>query len=249
MKKTRTLIAGAILASVLAAPAQADIAARYKTNDENAVMNMEMTVEADNEGNVRTQMAHLGAYFLLSDGELFQVANSESGLFVVRVSDLMRVQGEIAQEMFQNPPPEMDLPKQSFAPMDPEIVSERQGIGYGIVSDDYPEPRYASIVVSDDPALAPLGDAVVRSHQAMASSASAWGSMGTMLGMMNEEMLAVLRKGAPLRLMKLELTDISTEMIPAERFELPAEPLTIEELRARLSPRVEEPPTLPPSED
>ena len=61
MKKTQTLIAGAILASVLAVPAQADIAARYETNDENAVMKMEMTVEADNEGNVRTQTARLGA--------------------------------------------------------------------------------------------------------------------------------------------------------------------------------------------
>ena len=249
MNTLRLLVVGVILGSILAGPAQADIAARYETTGDDTVVKMEMTVEADEHGNVRTQMARLGSYFLLRDGELYQVSIGESGPFVVRVSDLMTVQAELAEEILTDGAPEMEIPLQLFAEMETEVVGERVGTGYGLVSDEYPEPRYASVVISHDPELAQLGEALVKSNEAMTKTTSAWGQMGTMLGVMNAQMLEILRKGAPLRMMQLELTDVSDEKIPPERFALPAEPLTIEEIRARVMPRVEAPPTLPPLRD
>jgi|GEM_PF-2349531 len=249
MRIVRAIGAGLLLTAAIPVPVYADIAGRYETVDEDAVMKMEMTIEADEHGNVRTQMARLGAYFLVSDGEFYQVATSEEGPSVIRLADLMAIQKEFAEDFFADRLEAWEKPTETFAPMDEETVGSRVGTGYGIVNDDNPEPQYALLVISDDPQLAPLGQALANSNEAMADSMNGWGAMGTVLRMMNDEMVAVMRKGAPLRMMSIELTDVSLDPIPAERFELPAQPLTIEEIRARFMPSVEPPPTLPPRED
>jgi hypothetical protein len=227
MKLARILALTLASIGLLSTPAHADIAGRYETVDENAIMEMEMTIEADEEGNVRTQVARLGAYFLLREGQMYQVANGETGPFVVRVTDLMTLQAEFASEFFRDSPSEVDIPSQVFAVFEEEVVQGRNGTGYGIISETSPEPLYAPIVVSDDLSLAPLGEAIAASNEAMAENMTAWGQMGTVLGMMNSEMLTVLRKGAPLRLLRLELKDVYLEASPPGRFELPANPITL----------------------
>lgn len=245
--KTLPVFLVSLVAFANASPAHADIAGRFETVGDGSPIRLEMTVEADEAGNVRTQMARLGSYYLLRDGELYQVTHSDGEQSVVRVADLMTLQAELSKDFFPDEPMPMDQPLQRFAAMGSEVVQGRSGIGYGMVSDDSPEPRYASIVVSKDPSLAPLGRAIVASNEAMAGSMSGWGQMGTMLALMNEDMLAVLRTGAPIRMLQLELTDLSSDPIPSERFDLPAEPLTLDEVRDRMKPKaVEAPPTLPP---
>jgi hypothetical protein len=249
MKTRQIFLASFFAAITIASPVHADIAGRFETVGDDSPIRLEMTIEADEAGNVRTQMARLGAYYLLRDGELYQVAHSDGEQSVVRVADLMTLQAELSKDFFPDEPTPMDQPLQRFAAMGNEVVQGRSGIGYGMVSEDSPEPRYASIVVSKDPSLAPLGRAIVASNEAMAGSLSAMGQMGTTLALMNEDMLAVLLTGAPIRLLDLELTDLSSEPIPSERFALPAEPLTIAELRKRMMPHaVEPPPTLPSHE-
>jgi len=249
MRIAATICAGLVMASVGSTPAYADIAGRYETVDDDAIMEMELTVEADEHGNVRTQTARLGLYYLLTNGEFYQVMAGKDGPLVIRLADLMAVQQELAEKFFADRPEAWEEPTETFAAMDKQTVGDRVGTGYGIVNEDNPEPQYALLVISDDPQLAPLGQALANSNEAMANSMSGWGAMGTVLRMMNDEMVAVMRKGAPLRMMSIELTDVSLDPIPAERFSLPAEPMTIEQIRAQFSPNVDAPPTLPPRED
>ena len=122
----------------------------------------------------------------------------------------------------------------------------RKGIGYGIIPENGAEPMYASIVVARDSNLAPLGQAIAFVQDA---SIKGMGSMGSMLGMMNAQMVDLLQAGAPLRMLNIELTDVSFDKIPEARLALPTEPLTLDQLRARVAEPVEPPPTLPARED
>ena len=244
----RYFAASMFLIFSLPSTALADVSARYETMDDDAMIDMEMTIEANSNDSVRIQMAGQGGYYLLREGALYQVGKEAKGFVVMKVTDLLTVQQEIMAKMgarlptFGDPASALET---SFAPMQPEIVGGREGIGYGIVSAQTPDPVYASIVIGSDPSLAPIGEAIALANS---SSIKGMGDMGAMLGLMNEEMAALLRKGAPLRMLSVELTDVSFADIPATRFELPTEPLTLDQLRERLdrSSAIEPPPTLPP---
>ncbi len=245
-------IAGSIFASLLAAgvwatPAHADIAGRYETVDDDTHFQMEMTFEVDDVGNVRIQQGGSPSYYLLRDGEFYLVGRENGEPSVIRLSDAMVIAGETfdrmgARDAFDEVP---EFEPFNFSEMGPQTVSGRTGMAYGIVSDGNDEPVWASLVIGDDPRLAPLGRAMA---EAQASQVSGMGSLGTMLQNLSGNMQEVLNKGAPLRWMSIELTDVSFDEIPAERFALPSEPISLEELRAASEP-APPPPTLPPRED
>jgi hypothetical protein len=244
--KTKRVSALLVLASAcVSTAALADVAGRYETRDENVPVDMEITVEVDGAGNVRLQMAAMGLYYLIRDGETFVVQRGDSGATVMRLADLLAAQQDAVKRLGWKDPvaPETSPPAVHFASMGSIAVGSREGIGYGIVSDEYPNPRYASIVIGSDPQLAPLGQAIA---DAQASSVKGMGSMGSMLTMMNDQMRELLQKGAPLRMLDMELTDVSFDPIPRARFELPAEPLTPEQIGRKITVSVEPPPTLPP---
>lgn len=227
-------------------PAMADVAGRYETRDEDAVIDMEMTVEADNAGSVRFQMAGTGGYYLFREGQLFVIEKSHDGFSVSRMADLFAVQQEAMARLGWKGANMLDgqsPPSFEFAPMGSETVGGRIGTAYGMVSEANGEPMYASIVIGSDAKLAPLGRALAYAQE---SSVKGMGTMGSMLGTMNAEMIDLLQDGAPLRMLKIELTDVSFDPIPPTRFELPEEPLTIDELRAKLVVEIDPPPTLPP---
>jgi hypothetical protein len=212
--------------------------------DDDAPLDFEMTIEADDLGNVRMQMANLNQYYLFRDGVMYVVAVGSDETTVMRLEDMLAVQMEAMarlgwKESFESAP----VPKLRFAPMKEEVVGSRKGMGYGIVSEEQDTPVYASIVISDDPELAKLGEAIARANE---SSVKGLGSMATMLQVMNSDMLALFANGAPIRMLGVELTDTSLDTIPSERFDLPTEPLTIEEVRKLMtSPTIAPPPTLP----
>lgn len=228
-----------------AQPAWADVAGRYENTDKNAVLDLEMTIEADASGNARIQMQRLGSYYLFRDNVLYTVTVSPEKTTVARISDVLAVQREALERLgWKDPPSAPPIEKVRFAPMEEVVVAGRKGRAYGIISDDHKKPVYGSIVVSDDSALQGLGKAIARANT---SSIKGMGSMASMLQLMNEEMLALLDRGAPIRMLSIELTDVSFDAIPAERFELPAKPLTFQEVRASsMPPEIPSPPTLPP---
>lgn len=242
-KRFSPAAAAALLAASTAA--SADVAARYETQDKDAPFDMGMSIEADDRGNVRMQMPRLNTYFIFRDGTLYQITQDRTGAFAVRVEDALIVQQEMLAKLGMRMPADMPEPDLVLAPVGPETVGTRQGMGYGLTGKDSAPPNFAAFVISDDPALAPIGMALALAN---ANSLKGMGEIGTMLGLLNDELLAMLRKGAPLRIMSMELTDVSTDPIPPARFTLPAPPTSLAELRAMAdqTSSVEPPPTLPP---
>ncbi len=229
--------------ALLASPAAADVTALYEMADDSIPFEMTMTLEVSGKGDVRLQMANLPVYYLLLDGELYVVQRGLSGPHVIRMADQMQLQAELGETMFRGEMPEAtDSPSWQFAPMGKEQIHGRSGIAYGIVNEQNAEPVYALLVISNEPALAPIGDAMQSMNTAITGRFS-----GTfaMLARANADMQEIIGSGAPLRISNLILTDVSTETIPGDRFALPGEPLTVEQLRAQLVP-FEQPPTLPP---
>lgn len=247
--KAHMQFAGLLLVGLCcSSPALADVAGRYETTDKNAVLDIEMTVETDDAGDVRFQTNGTSGYYLLHDGELYSVQKGSDGYTVVRIADLLVVKQEAMERLgWKEPKLPDDLASHSlkFAPMGEETVRGREGTAYGMISKANDHPVYASFVIGTDPKLAPLGRAMALADK---SSIKGMGSMATMLSSMSAEMMTLLQNGAPLRMLKEELTDVSFDPIPKSRFELPAEPLTIDELRKSLDNTVAPPPTLPPRE-
>lgn len=233
-----------LVGSLPSTPAWADVAARYEQGDDNAVVALNMTIEANDSGDVRFQMRNLGGYYLLREGTMYLVQKDADSFIVMRLDDVMTVQNEALGKMGWKKPEinDDDFPKSSFAPMSIEIVGGRSGMAYGMVRDTGESPTYASMVISDDPALAPIGKAMALAQDQMFKS---MGNMGLMLGQVNEDLRERIGRGAILRMMSVELTDVSFDQIPDDRFALPTTPMTLEELRAATDTSIAPPPTLP----
>lgn len=231
------------LLALVPTPALADVAGRYRTIDRDALVAMDMTIEADDAGNVRVQMGGMSAYYVFREGNLFIVQRGSTGLVVARASDMMTVANEAMQRMGASRLSERaggDLGDFDLAPMGEEVVNGRTGMAYGIRPKPGEKPVYASFVISSDPRLAPLGRALAQANEGMVQD---MGSLGTMLTRVNGEIQQVMARGAPLRILGIALTDVSYEKIPQERFALPVEPVTIQQMRAMAEP-FPAPPTL-----
>lgn len=248
MKSRGFWLSALICSALFPQAAQADVAGRYENTNENAPFDFEMSIEADDLDNVRIQMATGNQYYLYREGIMYVVTVGSEETTVMKLEDMLTVQMEaMARLGWEDPFESAPVSASHFAPMDEVVVGSRNGRGYGIVSEERELPVYASIVISDDPELKKLGRAIARAN---ASSVRGMGSMATMLQTMSSEMLALLEQGAPLRMLSVELTDVSFDEIPPERFSLPTEPLTIEEVRNLLiGPTIAPPPTLPSRSD
>jgi len=244
MKFSRLLLL--VLATIALLPqiAQADVAGRYEKIEKDVRFDFEMTIEVSDEGFVRLQTLNSNQYFLFRDGIVYVVAVGRDETTVVKLEDMMTVQQEVLGRMGWKSPPDLPSPEKSrFAPMKEVIVGGRKGTSYGIVSGQRDKPVYGSVVISSDPSLAPIGDAIIKLNSSWGKN---MGEMGALLKLMNDEMLALFLKGAPLRMSVIQLTDVSYDRIPPSRFALPAKPMTLDELRAyTLIPTIPPPPTLP----
>ena len=227
-----------------ATPAAADVSGRYETVDEDRMIDMEMTLEVDDAGNARIQMAGSNGYYLLHGGELFMVSWQAGETTVVRMADAMVVAQEVMarlgvpDDFGDGPTPEPFM----FEPMGEVEVRGRTGTAYGIASEAEADPVFGSLVISNDPRLAPLGRA---QSEAQRLQAQGMGSIGMVLQRLGGNMQEVMASGAMLRWLGIELTDVSFDPIPPERLALPGEPVTLAELREAVRP-APPPPTLPP---
>ncbi|WP_158611041.1 hypothetical protein [Aurantiacibacter spongiae] len=223
--------------------AQADVAGRYEMVGENIPIRMSMTVEADETGNVRLQMGSQPGYYLVMDDDIYAVGGGMGRDVVARVADISALADEKYAEFFAEVPvhgdDEMAL---DLVPMGDETVNGRTGTAYGMAVGEGGEAHHASMVISRDPALAPLGRAMQTANGSMFRNA---GTLGTMFSMLNADIAETLAEGALLRMLTMELTDVSFDPIPPARFALPSEPLSLDELRAMTAPEPA-PPTLPP---
>ena len=192
-------------------------------------------------------MAGQPSYYLLRAGELFVVSRGTTGATVMRVSDVLTMQAEVLERMgaadrFRETP--ADESSFEFHAIGPETVGSWQGTAYGLGPAGSGSPAHASLVLSDDPRLAPLGRAMVALQKDVTTGMGQLGGLFTQFGQAYE---ALLSKGTPVRWLQLQLTDVSFDAIDPDRFALPAPPISIAELRAESAP-VPPPPTLPPRE-
>lgn len=215
------------LAAFAGAPARADITAIY-LNDESE-SGFEMKVEVASNGDLRTDSDGSGRYLIRRGGRIYFVEQGPQGPVVEDFADVVAVIQEELGKMGPNVCDRLQFggPKSRLISRGRVTIAGRSGEAYA------PEGRKgapAQVVISRDPALAPLG-AAMAAHFRM--SMALMGRCGSKVPMVAQTE-ALLDSGAPLKLGPVRLGPVETRAIDPARFVLPAEPDTREEVRARM---------------
>jgi hypothetical protein len=236
----RWLLAAAIL--IGAAPAQADITARYSNPDGLVAL----TAEADAKGDVRISYGNQYAV-LRRDDTTYVLMGDLSGPFAVRQDDWMAVTFGKMRQFMQSHRAESGAGKPSSDFTGPpfvivqggrETVGGRNGTVWSLRLKDEPAAQAAKnafdFVVTDDPDLAPIGGLLA--EQMIASTMG----MQEMLGhkeSMFQQMDSVFAKGTVIRFSRLlSLQSVDAKPVAPSEFELPATTLTREQYEARVQP-------------
>lgn len=248
--------------------AVADTTAVYKPKSK--TIPVTMTVEISDNGNSRYQMSTGRAYGLELGGVDYVVDLGASRPVVDRADDLFTAQKE-AMAAFMPAFRQHDTTAgPHLVPLGKVKINGRAGqaFGYevgtkvttGVVINDNPGSIQVGkstrelaqsaiqsptgspvIVISDDPELAPL--AKVMANEFGKSFAMLSGVIGDPPEMV-KEMQTILGQGAPLAFAGMELQFVSHARIDPRRFELPAPPETLDQIRHKMKP-LEPPPTAP----
>lgn len=223
-----------------AAPAAADTTAVYASKSK--VFPTTMTVEIGNDGSIRYQTSMGRTYGLVLNGVDYFVDLSGRTPVVNRASDLVAVQREaMAAHMraFQRDEP---MNESKLIPIGKVTINGREGRGFGYESDSkLAADRPAVVVVSDDPDLAQLGKAMGKQFATSVTMLSRM--IGSTPGKFTQ-MQEILASGAPLSFAGMELQSVNHAPIDPDRFKLPAEPETLDQIRERMKP-LPPPPTAP----
>lgn len=235
----RTLVALGL--AVSANPALADTTAVYVVGHGDFAMTM--TVEIADNGDVRSQMSGpiieqmpkgVAIYSITRGGEDFMINETPEGVSVFRMSDAMTVMAEgsaKAREQIGAPNDEADAdaPDMALVARGEQTVNGRTGTAYYLRSEKKGEPV---LVISRDPALAQLGRTMARQF---GQSITGMQSMGVS-AKPSDSMLKAMNEGAPLLFAGMaKLQTVRHDPVPAARFVLPAEPKTLDEVRALMT--------------
>lgn len=218
--------ASVALCLLWAAPAAADVTARY--TDGNGVI---VILEADDSGAARFGAEGAPTYQIFTADDGFIIESQDRQSRVIRWADLAayydaemaRLTGRPPQETRRKPSP----PR--LASAGTVTIEGRDGTEY--LARGEPAPAGQRIVISTDPALTPVGRVFARLFQL----APTFGRVLT--GRADDltiELGALVAGGAPLQLGAMRLVDVSFAPVPAERFVLPAPPLSREATAAAL---------------
>lgn len=221
------LIAAALFA---ASPARADVAARYRGPDGAA-----MLIEANDKGEGRIGPENGSGYGLFTAEGAFVVWEEEGAVRVARYADLKaaadaQIAAFLGEEAVVPAEPEEAGPP-LLVRAGSETVSGRTGTGWREAGGEG-----AALVLSDDPALRPLGAVLARAVLETPTFES------MLLGRPSRfaaELAALLRAAAPLRFADATLEEATFETLPAEGFVLPAAPMRVAELEAALAAQSE----------
>jgi hypothetical protein len=211
------------LAAAASGPAQADLTATYATAGPG--LNLRMKIEIAANGDLRTDVSLPGVYMIRREGHSYFIVPDPAGPVVEGTADL----GAVMQEQLAKADPHFCDRLGRAATM--KLVSRgmttiagRTGEAFAV---DRPNSR-PQLVLSHDPALAPLGAAMAAQFR---ESSSLMGPCGSAVPMF-AQMQALLDSGAPLQFAGLQLDTVETGPIDPARFVLPAAPLTREQVRA-----------------
>jgi hypothetical protein len=221
MKPAHLLV---ILFAAMSSPALADVTATYAGPSPRWVLQVEISANGD----TRFGQAKGGQYFITRGGETFWIQIKPTGSVVMRTSDILRVVADYMKSSQATAGGRNNRPV-------PVLVKRGRATINGRVGDAYYAEQQAGsakakpvVVMSDDPALAPLGPVFARQFilsQAMSGESSDAGkAMGDLVG-----------TGAPLVMPDAELLSVTFAKVDTSRFDLPATPLSLEAVRQDLA--------------
>ena len=213
--------AAALCATLLAAPAQADIMARFAQPN-----GLPLVVEVRDNGDSRI-VVNDGVY-LRRDGASYMILTDASGTFVARQEDFVGFMRALLGAA-----PELQAPSDSpvsLGRQGEEVVAGRRGTLFRVkfVGSASPEETM-DIVISDDPELAPVGRAMAAQLGPLltASIASTPG--------LSQGLADLMARGTVIRFgFVWELESVETGPVDASGFALRGSPLSGEPLRERL---------------
>jgi hypothetical protein len=219
----------ALISLSFGTPALADMTANYV--GPNAAITMK--IEIASNGDVRGATSTPTAYFITHDGHGYMIQATFDGPAVMRVEDMSVVMAEQMKKIMPTRPKDADKNFPAFDLVKGGIVTirGRQGTAYymGKTAKGAPiGPPF--VVISTDPMLAPLGAAMARQFDMSVAA------MGQFFGDKNpfKSVQDVLKTGAPLVFTGMELDTVANDPIPAARFVLPAEPLSLDGVRKNM---------------
>lgn len=210
---------------LIAAPASADITARY------AQWNGEppMVVQVSDSGESRITVTE--AVYVTTGGVDYMILDDAQGQFVVRQQDFLGMMADLLRASPAATPP--SAPPPAIAESGTETVAGRAGTLFRLSDPRQPSDTF-DLVISTDPELAPLGRAI----------GSLVGVFGITLSRTSPGLGAafseLVGRGALLRFGPLwRLESVEVAPVPRSAFALPSAPLSPEALRARF--RVDRP--------
>jgi hypothetical protein len=222
-----------LLAILAPAPALADLTATYVAPHAFFTMTIEIAANGDLRGDVGIP----GSYFITRAGHSYFISPRPSGPVVMRVEDMAAVVAEHIAKTDPHFRGEMGAAhKPNLVEKGNVVINGRIGSAWYLKMENGKLSPSPVTVISLDPALAPLGRAMTMQFEISAAM------MGTMVGTSpSGAMEDILKTGAPLSFAGAELKTVSTAPIPSERFELPAEPATLDVARKTMTPATPKP--------
>ena len=216
-----------LLAALAPTPASADLTASYAVPE----TRFTMRVEIASNGDLRCQDGGPTSYLIRRGGHDYFIRVRASKPIVMRAEDMAIVMAEQVAALDPHRRAEIDeMYRFDLLEKGTATVNGRTGSAwYPPRVEGYPAPA-PWVVISHDPALAPLGKALMAQFDmSMMVMARA---MGTTAFKRLEE---VFRTGAPIAFTGFVLETVSFAPIPSSRFDLPAPPETLDGVRAEMN--------------
>jgi len=184
----------------------------------------EMTIQFSKEGDLKGTTKGQDMWFLRLDDVNYFIFPDESGPHVLD----LRIASKLMREVMPDDLPEFGDLGFTLREDGPTEVNGRKGIGYRFAGQPESGPYLA--VISTDPALQRLGDAM--SAQLKSSI-----EMNPLAGNSADSMLEVLEKGAPLSFGGSDLVTYRETKLDRAIFELPNDPMNELDSRALMIDR------------
>jgi hypothetical protein len=237
------LIAIAV-AMLAAAPASADVTARYVMGAAPGGTPL-MTIEVNDRGDSRVTIGNQSAVISL-DGVSYQVLSDLQGVYVAREEDIVAVAIERARAMmgpeFHPPAPRphgsvAEAPPLTVVQVGTETVAGRTGTVWELREARARPGAHGFVwVINSDPDLAPIGRLLANQNRAsMEGMQQLMGGQAVDATGFLSGINAILARGTLIRMGSfLRLDSVNHDPNPPGDFVLPSPPLTREQLAARM---------------
>lgn len=212
-----------LLLTLFPSMASADLRARYAAPDGRT----SMTIGVATNGNLRSERTPGAGVVVVRDGQSFFVENDNGRPIVTKAEDLATATHEAIAKLAPDVRAQLASAPQRVLVMKGTLtVQGRTGDAYYSRAPDGTVSDTPFLVISHDPALAPLG-------QAMAVQFEIGGHLSP-TGV-NKSVLDAMQTGTPVLLNGLELGTISDQAVDPTEFTLPAPAETLDQVRERLA--------------